>query len=301
MSRFWLRLLIGLVTVVLALLIVAAGTIYAVTEMWIGENYQVGVQPVAIPIDTAAVAEGRRLAVTRGCVDCHGQDLGGKAVVDDPAVGTVHGSNLTSGRGGVASLYDDPALQRAIRHGVGADGRPLVVMPSREYFPMSDADLGRLIAYIKSAPPVDRVPEPISIGPVGRLLLVIGEIKLAARVIDHTASRPPAPPPGPTVEYGAYLAVGCTGCHGETFSGGRIPGVPPEWPPASNITPDMGSGIGKWRMEDFEKAMRQGARPEGLMINPVMPWRQFAEFSDDEIESLWRYLRTVPAQAYGNR
>ncbi len=301
MSRLWVRLLIGLVTVVLVLLIVAAGTIYGVTEMWLGENFQVVVQPVTIPTDAAAVAEGRGLAVTRGCVDCHDQDLGGRAVVDDPAVGTFYASNLTFGKGGVASRYDDVAWQRAIRHGVGADGRPLVLMPSREYFPMGDADLGRLIAYVTSVPPVDRLPEPTSIGPLGRLLLAIGEVTLAARAIDHTASRPPAPPPGPTLDYGAYLAVGCTGCHGETFSGGRIPGAPPEWPPASNITPDMASGIGKWREEDFEKAMRQGARPDGSTIDPVMPWQQFAEFSDDEIESLWRYLRTVPAKAHGDR
>lgn len=301
MDRLWVRLVISLVALVLFLLSLTAATIYAVTEMWLGENYRVAVQPVAIPTDPAAIAEGRRLAVTRGCVDCHGQDLGGKAVIDDLAVGTVHGANLTSGRGGVAGLYDDLALQRAIRHGVGADGRPLVLMPSREYFPMSDTDLGRLIAYIRSLPPVDRVPEPISVGPLGRLLLVIGETKLAARTINHKASRPPAPEPGPTVEYGAYLAEGCTGCHGETFSGGRIPGTPPEWPAAANITPDTESGIGKWRQEDFEKAMRQGVRPEGSTIDPVMPWQQFAELTDDEIESLWRYLRTLPAKEFGDR
>ena len=301
MSRLWLKLLLGLVALVVVSLIVAVGAIYAVTEAWIGYRYEVGVQPVAIPTDAAAVAEGRRLAVTRGCLDCHGEDLGGKAVIDDPVVGIVHGSNLTSGQGGVASLYDDPALQRAIRHGVAVDGRPLVVMPSAEYFPMSDADLGQIIAYIRSVPPVDRVPEPISIGPMARLLLAVGEVQLAARVIDHAAARPRAPLPGPTVEYGAYLAVGCTGCHGETLSGGEIPGVPPEWPPATNITPDSESGIGEWSEADFEEAVRQGRRRDGSTINPVMPWQQFAELSDDEIAALWRYLRTVPAKAFGNR
>ena len=301
MIRTWVRLLVGLMTLVLVLLIVATATIYFMTQIWISENYQIAVQALVIPTNPAAIAEGRRLAVTRGCVDCHEQDLGGKVVLDDPIVGIVNGSNLTSGRGGVAKLYNDKALQTAIRHGVGVDGRPLAAMPSDKYFHMSNTDLGRLIAYIKSLPPVDRIHEPVSIGPVGRLLFTIGEIYLAARVIDHTAPRPTPPPPGPTIEYGGYLAVGCTSCHGKNFSGGRIPGVPPEWPPAANITPDKQSGIGKWRREDFERAMRRGEKPDGSILNPVMPWQQFAELTDDEIEALWRYFRTVPAKSFGNR
>ena len=97
MHRLWVKPLIGLVAVAVLVLILVVGAIYAVTEIWIGDSYQVRVQPVAIPTDAAAVVEGRRLAVTRGCLDCHGEDLGGTAVIDDPAVGIVHSSNLTAG------------------------------------------------------------------------------------------------------------------------------------------------------------------------------------------------------------
>lgn len=175
------------------------------------------------------------------------------------------------------------------------------MMPSVEYYPTSDLDLGRLIAYIRSVPPVDRYRVPVTVGPLGRFLVAIDEIKLAANVIDHDAARPTPPPVGPSAAYGEYLASGCTGCHGDGFSGGRIPGGPPEWPPAMNITPDSDSGIGKWQQADFEKALRTGERPDGAILNPLMPWQQFAQMTDLEIDALWRYFRTVPAKAFGNR
>jgi hypothetical protein len=87
-----------------------------------------------------------------------------------------------------------------------------------------------------------------------------------AEMIDHEGPRPTAPPPGVTVEYGAYLAVGCTGCHGEGFSGGPIPGISPDWPEAANITQDPETGIGGWTREDFYRAMREGRRPDGTEL-----------------------------------
>jgi len=291
----------GLVAVLLVIAVLAAIALYAITETWLGERYDIAIAPIVVATDPADVAEGRRLAVTRGCTDCHGADLGGRAVVDDPAMGVFYATNLTAGAGGVAGQYELADWQRAIRHGVGADGRPLVLMPSFEYHPMSDGDLGRLIAYLTTVPPVDRPPEPLTLGPLARLLLSVGEIKLSARIIDHTAPRPTAPPPGPTAEYGAYLAVGCTGCHGESFSGGKIPGVPPEWPAASNITPDTDTGLGQWSAADFEAALRRGVRPDGQKLDPIMPAAQFAEMTDDEVEALWAYLKTVPPRGFGDR
>jgi mono/diheme cytochrome c family protein len=296
-----LKWFIGLVALLLGIAVLAAIAVFAITETWLGERYDIAVAPVAIATEPADIAEGRRLAVTRGCTDCHGADLGGRAVVDDSAMGVFYASNLTAGSGGIAGQYDVADWQRAIRHGIGADGRPLVLMPSFEYFPMGDADIGRLIAYMTTVPPVDRVAQPVSVGPMARLLLSIGEIKLSARMIDHAAPRPATPTPGPTAAYGAYLAVGCTGCHGESFSGGKIPGVPPEWPAASNITPDPDTGLGKWSPADFETALRRGVRPDGRKLDPVMPSAQFVELTDDEVEALWAYLKTRPPNGFGNR
>ena len=91
---------------------------------------------------------------------------------------------------------------------------------------------------------------------------------------------------------------GCTGCHGPTLSGGHIPGTPPSWKPASNLTP---RGIGSWTEADFTRALREGVRPNGTPIDTLMPWRLTRQMSDDEIRGLYAFLKTVPAKEFGGR
>lgn len=124
---------------------------------------------------------------------------------------------------------------------------------------------------------------------------------LPARLIDHDAPRPMAPRPGPTAEYGAYLATGCIGCHGDGYSGGKIPGAPPDMPIPSNITPDAETGIGTWSHADFVRVMREGIRPNGELVNDFMPVEFTREFTDMELEAMWHYLRTVEPQPFGRR
>jgi len=173
-------------------------------------------------------------------------------------------------------------------------------MPSLEYQFLSDDDSGALIAYLKSLPPVDREPVPNSVGPVGRALLLKGDLDLLhAEGVAH--GQHPAPPPvGVTPEYGGYLAeVGaCKGCHGPTLSGGHIPGTPPDWKPASNLTP---TGIGHYTEEDFFRALREAKRPGGAPIDSLMPVKFTKLMTDDEIRALWLYLKTVPGKAFGGR
>ena len=45
---------------------------------------------------------------------------------------------------------------------------------------------------------------------------------------------------------------------------------------------------------DFERAVRQGIRADGTAISPVMPWEQFSQLTDDEINALWLYLQSIP-------
>ena len=98
---------------------------------------------------------------------------------------------------------------------------------------------------------------------------------------------------GVTVEYGANLAVGCIGCHGEKFSGGPIIGVPPDWPEASNLTP--AGPLGSWSEEDFVMLMRTGVKPTGEEVNPqYMPWPAIGQMTDDELSALWLYLESLP-------
>jgi cytochrome c553 len=173
-------------------------------------------------------------------------------------------------------------------------------MPSYEYAGFTEQDFGALVAYLKSVPPVDRERVPVRLGPVARVLVALGKIKLAAGEIDHANVRPTVVTPGVSVEYGRYLAAGCTGCHGANLSGGKIDIGPPDWPLAANLTPHPSARLAKWTEADFLKAMREARRPDGSIVNPVMP-AVFGQMTDVELQALWRYLRTLPATATGER
>ena len=279
---------------VLLLAVIAVAAVYVLSARKLGRSYEVAVKTVAMPTDADAVLRGRHIAETRGCVDCHGQDFGGAKVIDDPAVGLMWGSNLTAGRGSRTAGFTDADWVRAIRHGVSKERRGLVLMPSLEYAHFSDADLGALIAYLKTVPKVDRDSVPVKVGPVARALMLAGEIKIAAEHIDHAGLRPPVVTPGITVDYGRYLAVGCTGCHGEQFAGGRIAGAPPDWPLSRNLTP--AGDLARWTEADFLKVLETGVRPDGKQLSPVMPLA-FGKMNDVEKKALWTYLKTLPPVA----
>lgn len=283
----------------LVVLVGVAGTaVYVVSTSRLNKTYSVMVRPVPIPTDSAAIARGQHIAQTRGCVDCHGADFGGAKVVDDVAMGRLHGPNLTRGTGGRVAEFRDEDWVRAIRHGVGPDGRGLFLMPSEEYSHFSDEDLGAVIAFVKTVPPVNRDRVPIKLGPVSRVLLAAGKMKLAAEVIDHANLRPPSVVPGVTVEYGRYLAAGCVGCHGPNYSGGKIAIGPPDWPPAANLTPHADGRMAKWTEADFLATLRTARRPDGTELNPVMP-RAFGQMNDVELKALFAFLKTLPAAPTG--
>ena len=118
-------------------------------------------------------------------------------------------------------------------------------------------------------------------------------------MIDHANVKPAVVTPAVTVDYGRYIAVGCTGCHGDNFSGGKIKIGPPDWPPAANLTPHADGRLAKWTEEDFIRALRTAKRPDGTELNPVMP-RAFAALDDVELKAIWMYLKTLPAAPTGS-
>jgi mono/diheme cytochrome c family protein len=289
----------GLVTVgaLVGLLVVVAGGAYALSERRFAKRFTVADESVPVSTDSATIARGRHIAVTRGCTDCHGADLGGTRFIDAPPLARLTASNLTAGRGGAAAEMTVADWVRAVRHGVGRGGRPLFFMPSHEYNVMGDEDLGALISYLRTVQPVDRTGAPNSIGPVGRLLYLSGKVPLVpAELIDHAAPRKAVPAPGRTAEYGGYLATGCQGCHGKTYVGGPMVGLPPGSPIPANLTPHA-TGLAAWSEADFVKALRTGARPDGRVLDPkAMPWKTFGQMTDEELGAIWLYLRTLPPQ-----
>lgn len=295
------RLFLRLALVLLALVVIAVAAVYLLSARRLSQRFEVTAAAVAVPTDEAARIEGRRLYISRGCADCHDQDLGGKMVLDDFMAGTIAGPNLTTGAGGIGER-SDLDLVRAIRHGVAPDGRGLIFMPAHEYNPFADAEIGAIIAAMRAAAPVDRASTPVRVGPLMRLLFLLGQVPvLPAELVPHAAPRPPAPEVAQTAAYGAYLANLCIGCHGPGLSGGAIPGVPPDWPAASNLTSDASTGLGGWGEADFIRAMREGTRRDGTAIDPVMPWRNFSKMTDLELRALWLHLSALPARPSGGR
>ena len=123
----------------------------------------------------------------------------------------------------------------------------------------------------------------------------------AAQRINHTLAPAQPVPAGVTVAHGAYVANMCIGCHGEKLSGGKIPGGPPDWPAAANLTPGEGSAMGRYPdAAQFVAMMRSGKRPDGSVIK-VMPFESISKMDDVDLPALYAYLKTVAPQPAGNR
>jgi mono/diheme cytochrome c family protein len=262
---------------------------------------KVDVKPVALPSDPPSLANGKYLFESRGCAECHGDNGKGKVVVDAPNGLHVKSPDISSGGPGVAN-YSVADWVRAIRHGVRPDGRPLMIMPSQDYNRLSDPDTGALIAYAKSLPAAAGEGAVIRLPFLVKALYGAGAVRDAAQIIDHTLP-PTAPVPvGPTVEHGKYVANMCIGCHGENLAGGNIPGAPPEWPPASNLTPGEGSALARYDSGEKLRAMfRSGKRPDGIAVSTVMPFASLKVFNDTDVDALYAYLKTLAPRAAGSR
>ncbi|MEJ7758805.1 MAG: c-type cytochrome [Gemmatimonadaceae bacterium] len=289
----WLGYIVG---GLVAVILLAVGTVYAITSSRMGKTYPTEVAAVAIPTDAAAIARGKHLSLTTGkCQVCHGDDMAGKVMMDAPVFARLTSSNLTAGKGGIGGSYSEADYVRAIRHGVGRDGKPLIFMPSEAFYHFNDADLGAIIAYLKTLPSADMTFAPMQqIGPIARIIYLFGDFPLIPAEITPRGEPRPAPvAEGVTAEYGEYLAKagGCTGCHGQDVGGGNtIEGVK-----VPNLTPE--GDMGKWTEADFFKTIRTGVRPDGRVLSAAMPWPAMKELTDNEMRALWIYLRSRPAKA----
>lgn len=294
----WVGIVLGTIA---ALLLIFIAVTYFITEQHFNETYDIQVEMVEVSADSSVIAHGKHVATIRGCIECHGENLGGQVFIDDPAIGLLIATNLTSGEGGIGEEYTNEDMVRAIRHGVNKDGKPAIFMPSHEYNPIDRSDLSALISYLRSVEPVDNVQPATEVGMVARFLYMYGGMHLVpAQMIDHSKPIPEPEENRTPLEMGEYLAVTCTGCHGDGFAGGPIPGTPPDWPEALNITP--AGNIGNWTFEDFKTTMETGVTPEGTELRePYMPWSMLGAMKEEELDGLYTYLRSLPAKETGTR
>jgi len=200
--------------------------------------------------------------------------------------------NITPDMETGAGTWTDDQFARAIREGIGHDGRTLFpLMPYEDFRRLTDEDLASVIVYIRSLEPVrNSLPKSNIPFPLSRLI-----------------NAAPQPVKGPVVQEtvdpiarGRYLAeiAHCSNCHtpkdkfGKPLPGMEFAGGDTFGPVVSaNITPDA-SGISYYDEKLFLRVMRTGhvgARP----LNVPMPWWFFKNMKDDDLKAIYAYLRTV--------
>nr|HEX4313665.1 c-type cytochrome [Kofleriaceae bacterium] len=144
---------------------------------------------------------------------------------------------------------------------------------------------------------------------------LIGAFLVAAATACQSAPQPAQPggatalsPPPPTttgpvsndglVARGEYVAAigGCASCHGADLGGGEqhASGAMGSWR-GPNITPDPQLGIGAWNDDQLAAAIRDGVRPDGRELAPLMPYPAYHALTDDDTEALVAYLQSRPA------
>lgn len=143
---------------------------------------------------------------------------------------------------------------------------------------------------------------------VGVLAVLGTGLVLLAGLVGWELRAPALPPGGPEVSAdaavvarGALLARAgnCMACHtargGAPYAGGRRIETPFGDLYAGNLTPDDESGLGRWSREAFRRALREGIARDGRLLYPAFPYAHFTRLSDDDVDALQAFLRTVPA------
>ena len=274
----WLGMAIGTLAV---LGIIAGVVVYVLSERILGRAHEVPTVAISIPTDPASIDEGRRLAIIRGCVGgCHGRQVEGVVMFDEPMIGRVVAPNLTA----AVRKYSDSELVGIIKYGVRPGGRSMMVMPAEAFVLLTDEDLGRIIAFLKSLPAVDGPGPSVSMGPLGRIGIAVGQFKTVAQLIAETV-----PPPDATSEQatqGRYLArTTCAQCHGTSLRGDSNP----------DFTSPGLQVVAAYSPEAFTQLMRTGEALGGRKLATMTPWarQHLSYFTNSEIDSLYSYLHTM--------
>ncbi len=301
MNRWWRRA--GIAVPVLVAMAGAALIVGAqLGERKMQRRIELTLDAVPYRSDAASVERGRYLYVSRNCAECHGADGAGKDVINDGKGLLIHAPNISPAPGSVVAGYSALDWTRTIRHGVKPDGRPAIVMPSEDYARLTDVDVAAIVAYARQLPPVAGAAATISFPMPVKALYALGLVKDAAERIDHALPPERPVPEGVTAAHGAYVANTCIGCHGEHLSGGAIPGAPPDWPVAANLTPGAGSALARYAdAEAFIAMLRSGRRPDGSAISRVMPFAGLEAMNETDARALFLHLQGLPPRPAGQR
>jgi mono/diheme cytochrome c family protein len=242
-----------------------------------------------------------------GCLYCH-SDFDEKS--DNPVLLSKEGAgrlfaeegnfllvipNITPDKDTGIGLWSDDAIARAVREGIGADGRVLFpIMPYEAFRHLSDEDLAAVIVYIRSLEPAR------STLPKTKLPFMLS--RLIYSLPQPVTSPVPQPDMSTPAKRGEYLArIGfCAVCHtpessppivkpirGMEMAGGTTFGDVA----SANLTPDA-SGISYYDEAFFIEVIRTG-HAKARAIKPPMPWRLYRNMTDEDLKAVFAYLRTL--------
>jgi len=111
------------------------------------------------------------------------------------------------------------------------------------------------------------------------------------------------------LERGTYLMnsiVACGNCHtlrgtdgrqidGMELAGGFVIEEAMFTAVVPNITPDVATGVGGRSDDELIRAIREGIRPDGTVIGPIMAFGFYRNLSDTDARAIVAYIRSVPA------
>lgn len=259
--------------------------------IYVGSEWQLRATPDTppfthgVPSDSGSIARGRHIARTRGCFGCHGQQLEGRVFTEEWVwVDRAVAPNLASH----ARKYSPSVVERAIRRGVGHDGRALWSMPSYNWVHLSDSDVAALIAFLRFAPTVEQDLPRGRLGWRARRLIATGE---EGHMADWAAEVPPlllTSGDDPVLVRGEYLAMTtCNECHGLDLRGTNVePDIAP---------PDL-AVVAAYSWEEFDRLMETGLPRDGretLGLMTLVAQDRFSHFTPEEREDLYAFLRTL--------
>jgi cytochrome c553 len=258
-----------------AVAVLFVSLVYAFSEWKMRRSYDAPLAPLraADPADPVA---GMHMAKVVGCwAGCHGkQGEGGFEQIDG-----IHKSAAPT-LSQVLPQYSDQELVRLIRYGVKRDGRSAIGMISYATWPLGDQDLVNIIAHLRTQPVLPAVPRAHEFTLRGRWTMVTGKWGVDAELVDRSLPRWGELPRNTPFERGRYLAsIVCTACHGLDLRGSALERSPPL------------AIVAAYSLEQFRQLLRAASAADGRAL-PRMSWVRDVDFTDQEIDDLYVFLRS---------
>lgn len=265
------------------LVLIAIAGVYLQSWRQFSRHYVAAIPtPIAITEDAASIAAGRHLASIHGCIACHGEQLEGTVLFDVPYVIRAVAPNIS----GAADKYTREQLVTVIRQGIKPDGRSAWFMPAVALRNLDDADLGRILAFVRSMPARDGIHESTSFSIGGRAYVALGGIEAHGEAEQVAAA--PASPVGnldDPVGRGHYLVMStCIECHGQQLEGSALIGSPPLIVVKGYSRAAFGTLM--------HTGIALGGRPLEVMREAAL--MRFAHYTEQEIDDIFAFLQSRP-------